>query len=157
MIIMTFDLDDNRFDACMPFKGPFKGKGQNRVALRQMETQLSEIMDEMDRLVAEFNHTLPSTPRPVNLRILRRSNHHPLLSWRYAVRSGSYLKLFGSAQGHHILHHLGPHARQLLARFDRERLHLNFRCKLIWNCRDAYVLHEAGIRDLEAYETPVTA
>jgi hypothetical protein len=115
-----------------------------------MESELQEIVREMERLVDAYNTAFPSSPRPVNLRLLRRSHRHVLLSWRQACRSGSYLKLFGSDEGTAILERLGPNAINLMASFDRERLQLNFRCKLVWNCRDAYLLYEDGLRAQDA-------
>ncbi|MEN8132066.1 MAG: hypothetical protein ABFS45_18190, partial [Pseudomonadota bacterium] len=79
----------------MPFKGPFKGKGQNRKAARLLDLELESIRVEMKQVVARYNAAFPTTPRQVNLRLQGRPNAHTLLSWRQAVRSGSYLHLFG--------------------------------------------------------------
>ena len=139
------DRDDNAQEYCLPFKGPFKGKGQTRKAVRMLDAEMDAIREEMVRVVEAYNDTFPTTPRPVNLRILNRPMAHSLLSWRQARHSGSYLQLFGAETGEEILSRLGPNAVNLLAKFDRERLRLNFRCKLIWSARHAYQLYQEGL------------
>ena len=138
-------MSDNHHDECHPFKGPFKGKGQTRKAIQQLEAELASILAEMTQVVDQYNVTFPSTPRPVNLRIHRRPNAHSLLSWRDVGPSGSYLHLFGTEVGHAILARLGPNAIHLLARFDQERLRLNFLSKLIWSALHAHRLHQDGM------------
>ncbi len=138
-------MDDNDQAICLPFKGPFKGKGQTRKAVRMLDAEMDAIREEMVQVVESYNAAFPSTPRPVNLRILHRPTAHSLLSWRQAKHSGSYLQLFGTEAGAEILSRLGPHAVQLLAKFDRERLRINFRSKLIWSTRHAYQLFQAGL------------
>ncbi len=138
-------MSDNHYDECHPFKGPFKGKGQARKAIQHLEAELASILAEMAHVVEQYNATFPSTPRPVNLRIHRRPNTHALLSWRDVGPSGSYLHLFGTEVGHAILSRLGPNAINLLARFDQERLRLNFRSKLIWSAWHAHCLHQDGM------------
>jgi len=144
-------MDDNDQEYYIPFKGPFKGKGQNRKAARQLDAEMQIIREEMVQLVDRYNAAFPTTPRPVNLRILRRSTAHTLLSWRHARHSGSYLQLFSTKAGKEILSGLGPNAVSLLAKFDLERLRLNFHCKLIWSARHAYQLYQEGLDSQAAW------
>ena len=144
-------MDDNGHESYIPFKGPFKGKGQNRKAVRVLDTEMQAIREEMAQLVKRFNDAFPSTPRPVNLRVHGRPAAHTLLSWRQATHSGSYLQLFGTNVGTEILARLGPNSVQLLAQFDLERLRLNFRCKLIWSARHAYQLYQEGLDSQNAW------
>ena len=143
--------DDNDRQYCLPFKGPFKGKWQNRKAVRILDSEMQTIREEMVQLVERFNATFPSSPRPVNLRIHNRPASHRLLSWRQATHSGSYLQLFGSEAGTEILSRLGPNAVQLFANFDLERLRLNFRSKLIWSTHHAYQLYQEGLDSQAAW------
>ena len=144
-------MGDNAQEDCIPFKGPFKGKGQNRKAMRLLDVEMDAIREEMAQLVDRYNAVFHSTPRPVNLRVLGRPSAHTLLNWRQATHSGSYLQLFGSEAGDQILSRLGQNAVRLLAQFDLERLRLNFRCKLIWSARHAYQLYQEGMDHQEAW------
>ncbi len=151
VIIVSVGIDDNHSFESMPFKGPFKGKGQNRKAARMLEAQYAEVLREMERAVERFHEVFPQ-PRPVNLSVHRRKGHnHVLLSWRHAVRSGSYLHLFGNQDGEKLLASLGPHAVQRLAEFDRVRLVLNFRSKLLHAGMECYRLYHLGQEDEAAW------
>lgn len=136
-------MGDNTRDECLPFKGPFKGKGQNRKAARFLGHEAESIRDEMKRIVEQFNETF-SKPRPVNLRVHGRGRNHPMLSWRLAVHGGSYLHLFGSEDGERLLSGLGPNTVRKLAEFDRHRLHLNFKSKIIFSMLMAYQIFMDG-------------
>ena len=137
---------DIRDDNVFPFKGPFKGKGQNRKALRQLEMEMAEIQELMLETVNEFNLVF-KTPRLINLRILKRSGY-PLLWWRKAERSGSYIRLFHSDEGALIVGKLLPVAKQKVIDFDKKRLHLNFRATVIGNTIESYKRYDDGINVL---------
>jgi hypothetical protein len=141
---MIITMDDNHVDFYFPFKGPFKGKGLNRKASQHLDDQYAEVRQEMLWVVDDFQKTFPR-PRPVNLSIHQRhNNYHALLSWRYAVRGGSYLHLFGNQNGEKILDELGPHTTKRLAEFDRMRLTLNFKSKVVFSALQAYRLYKTG-------------
>jgi hypothetical protein len=143
-MIVPVDNDDNRSFDCIPFKGPFKGKGENRRAARILGDQYDEVIKDMERVVVKFHEIFPQ-PRPVNLSIQRRPGRiHVLLSWRQAIRSGSFLHLFGSEDGEALLVDLGPHTVRRLAEFDRLRQILNFRSKLLFAGVDGYRLYRMG-------------
>jgi hypothetical protein len=75
--LALFNLGDNHSDLSLPFKG----KGQNRKAARELQHQYTLIRQEMKRVVALFHETFPQ-PRPINLSIHRRSMYHVLLLTR---------------------------------------------------------------------------
>lgn len=133
------DTGDNR----NPFKGPFKGKGQNAQALRELESELSEVHAEMRQVVERFNNNF-RPPRPVNLRILGK-RLYPLLWWRVPGSSGTYIRLFDSKKGSIILDLLMPQTRQVMMSFDQERIRLNFRSGVVGNAVESYRRRE---RDL---------
>jgi hypothetical protein len=137
-------MDDNHVDLSLPFKGPFKGKGQNRKAAHALRDEYTLILKEMERVVALFHETFPQ-PRPINLSIHRRSKYHVLLSWRYAVHGGSYLHLFGNVNGEKLLAGLGPNTVRRFAELDRIRLELNFRSKIVYTGIQAYQLFLKGL------------
>jgi len=139
VIIVVADVGDNR----NPFKGPFKGKGANARALRDLETELAEVHSEMCSVVARFDNNFRQ-PRPVNLRILGR-RAYPLLWWRVPGSSGTYIRLFDSEKGAVILNTLMPYTRQTLMQYDQERIRLNFRSAVIGNAVESYRRRE---RDL---------
>ncbi len=134
------DTGDNR----NPFKGPFKGKGQNARALRELESELAEVLEEMCAVVKRFNDNF-RPPRPVNLRILGK-RMYPLLWWRVPGSSGTYIRLFDSDKGTAILDTLMPRTHQTLMLYDQERIRLNFRSAVVGNAVESYRRRE---RDLE--------
>jgi len=137
-------MSDNR----NPFKGPFKGKGANRRALRELESDLQNIHDEMDTVQKKYNDVF-SCPRPVLLRRLHK-RAYSFLWWRMVGHSGTYIRLFDSDQGRKVLASLMPQTQQLLIAFDRERIRLNFRATVVGNAVQAYRIRE---RDLSILET----
>ena len=130
-----------------PFKGPFKGKGANARALRDLDAELSQVLVEMRAVVERFNGDFRA-PRPVNLRILGK-RHYPLLWWRVSGSSGTYIRLFDSAKGSAILETLMPQSRKILMSYDKERIRLNFRSSVVGNALEAYRRRE---RDLDLLE-----
>ena len=138
-------MNDNQVTVDSPFKGPFKGKGANRKALRQLKDDMA-LHDEMRRVVDRFNQVFPMR-RVVHLRILNRQ--YPLLWWRYAGNSGSYVRLFHTPEGLTLLDQFMPETQQRLKEFDRLRLRLNFRATVIGNAIRSYQRYEEGLDALE--------
>ncbi len=146
--------DDNQTELGTPFKGPFKGKGQNRKAVRELQFEMENIRARMEDIVGNFNLAFPSTPRVVNLRILKRGAiSYPLMWWRQTCSGGSFFLLFNSEPGQRLLSQLMPRSVELLAKFDRERLMINWESKVIGSTLDAYKVHMNGIAHLEAYQS----
>lgn len=146
MIIWLPLVDDNR----NPFKGPFKGKGENRRALRELESEMSEIDAAMREVVDRFNEAFRS-PRPVHLRILAKRSYR-LLWWRVPGNSGTYIRLFDSERGREILDALLPRTKKLLVDFDKERIRLNFRSSVVGNAIEGYRRRERDLDILERFE-----
>ncbi len=124
----------------VPFKGPFKGKGHNRRIVKLLEYQMSEIKASMENTVINFNDAFPTTPRVANLRILQRPTY-PLLWWRLPENGGKFFQLFNSREGQRILSRLkptSPNTIKLLARYDKERVEINSRCKIIGSMLESY-------------------
>ena len=136
-------MSDIRETDVFPFKGPFKGKGQNRKALRQLQQELDAIENKMMAVVMDFNNVF-TTPRLVNLRILRRSGY-PLLWWRKAESSGSYIRLFHSDEGDSIINQFLPAAKSKIIEFDKSRLLLNFRATVVGNTIESYKRYDDGL------------
>lgn len=130
-----------------PFKGPFKGKGENRLALRELETELDKIHDEMDILVERFNEVFRQ-PRPVHLRQLRKRKYS-LLWWRMVGKSGTFIQLFNSDKGDEVLTPLMGETRKMLMEFDKERIRLNFRASVVGNALEAYRRRERDLASLD--------
>ncbi len=137
------DGGDNR----NPFKGPFKGKGQNARALRELESEMAGIHDEMRLVVERFNDQF-RMPRPVNLRILGK-RVYPLLWWRVPGSSGTFIRLFDSVQGAAIIDTLMPQTHQVLMGFDQERIRLNFRSAVVGNAVESYRRRERDLALLD--------
>lgn len=146
-------MSDNCGFHASPFKGPFKGKGANNKALRQLNEEMSGLLVEMTAVVKRFDQIF-NPPRFINLRILKRE--YPLLWWREAKQSGSYVRLFQSQKGLALLDGLMPQARAHLVEFDRQRLHLNFRATVVGNTLRAYLRYEEGISQLEQLHITTT-
>jgi len=136
-------VSDNR----NPFKGPFKGKGANRLALRELESELQTIHDEMDKVIERFDQVF-RRPRPVHLRQLRK-RQYSLLWWRMVGKSGTFIRLFNSDKGAEVLTPLLLETRKMLMEFDKERIRLNFRASVVGNALEAYRRRE---RDLDSLE-----
>jgi hypothetical protein len=66
---------DNHDSEYMTFKGPFKGKGQNRKAVQLLKIRYSEVLREMEQVMEKFHEIFPG-PRPVNLNSHRRRNNY---------------------------------------------------------------------------------
>lgn len=130
-----------------PFKGPFKGKGQNARALRELESELAEVLAEMRIIVERFNEDF-RMPRPVNLRILGK-RVYPLLWWRVPGSSGTYIRLFDSEKGDAIMSSLMPQSRQALMSYDKERIRLNFRSAVVGNALESYRRRERDLALLD--------
>lgn len=145
MIIQVLFVSDNH----NPFKGPFKGKGQNRSALKELEVELAGIRTEMRNIVEQFDDSFQA-PRPVNLRILGK-RLYPLLWWRVPGSSGTYIRLFDSDKGSAILETIMPYTRQTMVSFDRERIRLNFRSVVVGNTVESYRRRERDLAILDAY------
>ena len=139
-------MGDNR----NPFKGPFKGKGANRRALRDLELELEKIHAEMDRVEERFNLVF-QRPRPILLRRLRK-RAYSLLWWRLAGKSGTYIRLFDSDAGDAVLATLMIETREVLKRFDQERIRLNFRAGVVGNAVQAYRIRARDISILEHFD-----
>jgi len=141
-------VSDNR----NPFKGPFKGKGANRLALRELETDLHHIHEEMDSVEFQFNQVF-KRPRPVLLRRLRK-RAYSLLWWRMSGQNGTYIRLFDSDKGRDVLAPLMAGSRDILRKFDTERIRLNFRATVVGNTISAYRIRERDllILDQQNYE-----
>lgn len=137
----------DRCDNLNPFKGPFKGKGANARALRELESQMVEIHNEMRTVVDRFNDRF-RVPRPVNLRILGR-RLYPLLWWRVPGSSGTFIRLFDSDKGAEILDSLMPQAQRALMEFDQERIRLNFRITVVGAAVEAYRRRERDLALLD--------
>lgn len=144
---MLTAIDDN-VQSCIPFKGPFKGKGQNRRAIRELKKELAQIRSEMDQLIEVYNETF-QRPRPINLRLLQRANTFPIMWWRAAVRSGPFIQLFNDPRGQVILSKLGPNTVRVLRDFDQQRLNLNFRSKVVGGALEGFEIYERGMAQLE--------
>ena len=132
--------NDNRNSDSVPFKGPFKGKGLNRRIVKQLEYQMCEIKTSMENTVISFNEAFPTTPRVANLRILQRPTY-PLLWWRLPENGGKFFQLFNSREGQRILSRLkptSPNTIKLLAKYDKERIEINSRCKIIGSMLESY-------------------
>ena len=140
--------NDNEQNA-IPFKGPFKGKGANRRAMRELEQELTVIRQEMDLLIGTFKATFSSRPRVVNMGLVQRKNTYPLMWWRASVNGGPFIQLFNSERGQLILANLGPNTVRTLREFDYQRLHLNFRSKVVGSALESFVIFENGIDKLE--------
>ncbi len=134
-----------------PFKGPFKGKGENRKALRELEIEMGEIRDEMNALTARFDETF-RPPRPINLRLSRRQSYL-MLWWRMPGRSGTFIRLFDNEKGLKVLASLLPETRRVFVGFDKERIRLNFRGSVVGHAIDNYVRRERDLAILEQYES----
>jgi len=143
-------LGDNVTEISTPFKGPFKGKGQNRKAVRKLELELDELKVEMENLVVRYNSEFPMTPRVVNLRILKRGSRvYPLMYWRESAKSGSFFKLFDSTKGSIILKSIGPRSIEILLGFDSEMIIMNFKSKILGSAIDAYSIYQSHLEKLE--------
>jgi len=145
-------LGDNQLDLGTPFKGPFKGKGKNRKAVRELELELAEVRECMESLVERYNEAFPNTPRLVNLRILKRGSQiYPLMYWRETCGTGTFFKLFGNDKGKKILDSIGPKSKELFTMFDKEKLRINFKSKLIGSAIEAYRIHCDGLTEIDKY------
>lgn len=143
--LVIINMDDNQLEMLLPFKGPFKGKGRNRRAVRQLESQMIEIRIAMEHVVDQYNSTFVTRPRPVNLMIHKRGKHmHPMLTWRKSIRGGSFFHLFGNEEGEALLRQLRPNTVRVMADFDNKRLILNFKSKVAFSALSAYWLMEEG-------------
>ncbi|MFK5892413.1 MAG: hypothetical protein QM504_04235 [Pseudomonadota bacterium] len=143
---------DNQLDLGTPFKGPFKGKGKNRKAVRELELELVEVKLEMEKLIERYNEAFPNTPRLVNLRILKRgSQKFPLIYWRETCGSGTFFKLFGNDKGKQILNSIGPRSKELFTSFDKEKLIVNFKSKMIGSVIEAYNIYSEGLVEIDEY------
>ncbi len=145
---MLTGTNDNVYER-IPFKGPFKGKGANRRAIRELRSEAKQIRAEMDQLIGIYNTTF-QRPRSVNLRLLQRANTYPLMWWREAVSGGPYIQLFRDSKGQAILKYLGPNTVDVLRDFDRKRLYLNFRSKVVGGALEGFEIYERGMEELEA-------
>lgn len=136
----------------IPFiKGPFKGKGANRVAVRELVAEMAQIRKAMDQLIATYNATF-ARPRLVNLGLIQRRNTYPLMWWRESVGGGPFIQLFQSERsdrGRELLRKAGPNTVSALRDFDRQRLILNFRSKIVGSALEAFVIYERGVDELE--------
>lgn len=147
MIIEHGQMNDNRMTVDSPFKGPFKGKGANRKALRQLENEMAQVNEEMLAVVEQYNQVFPQRQTMVHLRIINRQ--YPLLWWRVAGNSGSYVRLFNTPDGLAMLGRLMPETQQRLKQFDRLRLRLNFKSTVIGNAIRSYQRYEEGLDALD--------
>ena len=145
--MMLTAIGDN-VQSCIPFKGPFKGKGANRRAIRELRNELAQIRLEMDQLIEVFNETF-QRPRPINLRLLQRAKTFPIMWWREAMRSGPCIQLFNDPRGQVILNKLGPNTVKVLRDFDQQRLNLNFRSKVVGGALEGFEIYERGMAQLE--------
>lgn len=143
---MLTGIDDN-VQSCLPFKGPFKGKGANRRAIRELEVEMQQIRAEMDQLIKVYNSTF-KRPRLVNLRLIQRKNTFPLMWWREAVSGGKFIQLFMDPRGKVILSRLGPNTIDVLKDFDRQRLNLNFRSKVVGGTLEGFEIYQNGMAEL---------
>jgi len=143
---MLIGIDDN-VQTCLPFKGPFKGKGANRRAIRELTDEMQQIRAEMDQLIQVYNTTF-KRPRLINLRLLQRNNTFPLMWWREAVSGGPFIQLFMDPRGKVILSRLGPNTVDVLKDFDRQRLNLNFRSKVVGGTLEGFEIYQKGMAEL---------
>lgn len=144
-------MADNR----NPFKGPFKGKGANRLALRELEKELDDIHAAMDMVEERFNQIF-TRPRPILLRRLRK-RQYSLLWWRLAGSNGTYVRLFDSDAGSAVLASMMMETREIMTQFDRERIRLNFKSKVIGNAVQAYRIRERDLSILENVDIESTS
>ena len=144
---MLTGINDNVHEH-IPFKGPFKGKGANRRAIRELRSEVKQIRAEMDQLIEVYNTTF-QRPRAINLRLLQRANTYPLMWWREAVSGGPYIQLFRDSRGQAILERLGTNTVEVLRDFDRKRLYLNFRSKVVGGALEGFEIYERGMAELE--------
>jgi len=141
---MIMPNDDNCESNSVPFKGPFKGKGKNRRIVKQLEFDMNEIKKEMEAIVKEFNNVFSTTPRVANLRILRRPSY-PLMWWRMSTNGGKCIQLFNSKEGRRILNKVGPHTLRQLALFDKTRIEINSRCRIVGSVLESYRFYMEGM------------
>jgi hypothetical protein len=110
---------------------PFKGKGEARVRLRQLEQRQSEIELQMRHLAAAFKETFRS-PRIVHL-VVHGHGGYRHLRWRSSAVNGigqTYIELVMSEPGRRILESVPVSIRAVLLRFERVRLALNLASSL---------------------------
>jgi len=120
--------------------------------VRELELELEVVRENMEGLVKRFNEAFPNTPRLVNLRILKRGSQiYPLMYWRETCGSGTFFKLFGNDKGEKILDTIGPKSKELFTLFDKEKLIINFKSKVIGSAIEAYKIHGDGLTEIDKY------
>jgi len=105
---------------------PFKGKGEVRVRVRELERREEEIAVQMRHTVESFTASF-RPPRPMHL-VVHGQGGYRHLRWRVG-RSGaarqSFVELVSSDVGRHLLGKLPISLREVLLEFERVRLALN--------------------------------
>lgn len=147
---MNNTITDNYEINVSPFKGPFKGKGANRKALKNLMDDLAQIKADMKLIVSDFNQAMPS-PRKVLFRILMVRGI-PQLWWREANERGTYLKLFESNAGDELRSSFFPATLALMEDFDRKRLHYNLKATLVGHAIEHYKKYINGNQLLDRIE-----
>ena len=105
---------------------PFKGKGEVRVRVRELERREEEIAVQMRRTAENFSASF-RPPRPVHL-VVHGQGGYRHLRWRVnhsgAARQ-TFVELVSSDVGRHLLAKIPISLRQELLEFERARLALN--------------------------------
>lgn len=128
-IIMDDMFTDNIDINISPFKGPFKGKGKNNVAVKSLRNDLSQIDGHMQSIVADFKRASQGR-LPVYLYI-KKPRGIPQLMWRETGQRSNFLRLFDSDAGKAVLAEVLPATMQLLINYERVRLFWNVRAQIV--------------------------
>ncbi len=143
-----YDHDNIAIDV-HPFKGPFKGKGTNRVAVQTLREDLASINERMVSIVESFRDAVPRGV-PVYLSI-HKPRGFPQLWWRKSGGAGKYIKLFDDHQYLSALRNLLPATMQLVCDFDRCRLHYNLKATIVGHSLEHYIKYGEGQHALDRF------
>lgn len=154
-IIMDDMFTDNIDINISPFKGPFKGKGKNIVAVKSLRNDLDQIDVHMQSIVADFKRTAKGR-FPVYLNI-RKPRGIPQLMWRESTRQADFLRLFDSTRGDAILSGLLPATLQLLINYERARLFWNVRAQIVGHPMEHFNKMRKGNDHLDDLESQLQA
>ncbi len=157
-IISRFLPADNIEIDLYPFKGPFKGKGANRRAMRVLVDELAELKEQMIEIIDEYNRLLnrdvmvTGSPRPPVLSLFEPRGI-PQLWWREPTKKSEYIKsLFGSKKGREYLKPLGAGAISMIMEFDVLRLYFNLKSTMVGHSLEHYRKFTAGMEILESVD-----
>jgi len=124
--------DDNWVEQLHPLKGPLMGRGKIVKAVKLLDQALLDVENGMASLIAVYNATF-NRPRLFNLTIIRRG--YPLLWWREAKSSGTYVRPF---QMDDVLEDVPKEVYNQLRQFEVKRLTLNLQSSNIGHSRESY-------------------